>query len=234
MNYLQLFIPGLIFISWITIKIITLIIENEKVVLWYLGLKSPNVEVNEIIRNIFKKNEFINLKSRWIEYKRTLFFLKIQSIILFTGPFIYFADYFLNLHDQSSKLLFSWDFFFTLILVTIILCMGLHLKKTISTETDILEVTLKRFSNLIIVLILFSPIFYISFKNFEANLITVYIIYAILTIGIYTYIKHILNFLLPISTKKMYSTSEIILEITAIHTSEEKNNFIKNIVKKVA
>ena len=47
-------------------------------------------------------------------------------------------------------------------------------------------------------------------KNSELNLETVLVIYAILTIGTYKYLKLILNFILPNPIKKMYSTREII------------------------
>ena len=226
MNSIEYFSISVILTSFITIFAIYYVVNNEGGIRWYLKLRSPNTEVKILIDNIFKKNKFNELKNIWIGYKYTIYFLKFHFILLLTGLFVTIAYPFV---DFNSFLLII-----PLISVIFILIILLKLADDILEIYDLPaeklygNITFFISTSLIPLLPLSLVWVLISINNFEQNLNAAIFIYLSLTIGLYEYIKRFIGFFLPIPTRGIYSTKELIQEINSVH--EGKTSIIKEIV----
>lgn len=228
MNSIEYFSISVILTSFITIFAIYYVVNNEGRIRWYLKLRSPNTEVKILIDNIFKKNKFNELKNIWIGYKYTIYFLKFHFILLLTGLFAAIAYPFADFN--SFNLLLIIPLISVIFIWRILLKLADDILKIYDIPTEKLygNITFFIYTSLIPLLPLSLVFMFILINNFELNLNAAIFIYLSLTFGLYEYIKRFIGFFLPIPTRGIYSTKELIQEINSVH--EGKTSIIKEIV----
>lgn len=228
MSSIEYFSISVILTSFITIFAIYYVVNNEGRIRWYLKLRSPNTEVKILIDNIFKKNKFNELKNIWIGYKYTIYFLKFHFILLLTGLFAAIAYPFTDFN--SFNLLLIIPLISVIFIWRILLKLADDILKIYDLPTEKLygNITFFIYTSLIPLLPLSLVFMFILINNFELNLNAAIFIYLSLTFGLYEYIKRFIGFFLPIPTRGIYSTKELIQEINSVH--EGKTSIIKEIV----
>jgi len=231
--FLNIFIPIIIFVSFITIVITWGIVKDKRIIKWYLLLKSPlNTNLDKTIKNVFEKNKFNKLIEKWTNYNIAVTSLWLQSSILLIG-FLFSFSSFLVVEIQT------WNY---LILIAIIFFIAeiiiakKYFQEKISrifkiSEED-LSFTKKIVFESVIIFIVNIPFWivflYIILNNPEMNFNTFFSIYLILTLGMYEYTKKVLGFFSPIPANGIYSTDELIKGL--LSAPEVKPSLLEEII----
>lgn len=215
---------------------ITVIKKNKGIIRWYLKLKSSNApEVDKIIDKIFEREKlFDEFTKIWSGYKKATIFLSFQLVFLYLG--ILWAIIII-LSQSIPNNISNWSYviyliiFFLIFTFTIYYILSPMILKTFKKSEKVTEKS-KLFLNSILVFI--TPIlpyyilYYLLINKLENNWNTGVAVYLILTIGMYEIIKRILGFFLPTSPTGIYSTDELILQISLYLRGE--SNPLKEIV----
>lgn len=226
-----LFTAVITIIAAITIILIYIAIINKGIIQYYLKLKSSDTQVDKIIDEIFKKKLFDKLTKIWVSYNNAIIFLRFQFVVLLGGGL--FAVIFVmmqfvpkNLDSDLAIYLITFLVYFILYLYIIMLFLHPIILNTFKLSKK------NPFISLFLVLITSIPpylvLLYIIMNKLENNFNTGVAVYLILTTGMYEITKRILGFFLPTPPDGIYSTKELIQQISLALKGE--TNALKEIV----
>lgn len=238
------FAAGITFIAALTISIIYKAIKNKGTIQWYLKLKSSDTQVDKIIDEIFKNDKlFDELTKIWVSYKNTTLFLKFQVIVLLGGCVFAIMSIIMQFEPNNLKILIYLVYMCLYIYIIlhslnpIILNIfrlpeeklggkhtQIHIYRTGYVKSFLFTLFLAFITS--IPLLIVSG--YIIINSLGPNFNTVLAVYLILTVGMYEYTKRILGFFLPTPSAGIYSTKELIQQISLALNGEK--NSLKKIV----
>jgi len=226
-----LFAAEITIIAALTVCIFYLVIINKGAIQWYLKLKSSDKQVDKIIDEIFKKKLFDELTKIWVSYNNAIIFLRFQCFVLLCGGL--FAVIFVMMQFVPGNL----DRDLCIYLIILLACIILYLYAILHFLHPIILNTFKLSTkNLLISLFLvfitsippYLVLLYIIMNKLENNFNTEVAVYLILTTGMYETTKLILGFFLPTPPDGIYSTKELIQQISLALKGE--TNGLKEIV----
>jgi hypothetical protein len=229
---IMLFVAYITLFAVVTIIIIYKAIKNKGTIQWYLKLKSSDIQVDKIIDEIFKRDIlFDKLTKIWVSYNNVIIFLRFQVVVLLGGAF--FAGIFILM--QSMPKILGRDLVIYLIIFSVYFILysytTLYFLHPIILNTFKLSKKNPLISLFLVFITSIPPylvLFYIIMNKLENNFNTQVAVYLILTTGMYETTKLILGFFLPTPPDGIYSTKELIQQISLALRGE--TNALKEIV----